>query len=89
MYRLIRENDNKELQGRTVSFIEWNEDDTFHSEHSEPAEGRSLIIDPHPLFYTWMTTPITSFTKEGNVLKFQTKNSNYILEQYNIDQNGN
>jgi hypothetical protein len=85
MYRLIRENDNKELQGKTVSFIEWNEDGTFHRKHSEPAEGRSLILDPHFLFYTWMTTEIISFSYEGNVLKFQTKNSNYILEQYNID----
>lgn len=83
MYRLIRENDNKILEGRTVSFIEWNEDDTFHNTHNEPAEGRSLILDPHPLFYTWMTTEIISFSDEGNVLKFQTKNSNYILEKFN------
>jgi hypothetical protein len=81
MYLLTRENDNKILQGRTISFIEWNEDDTFHSTHVEPAEGRSLIMDPHPLFYTWMTTEIISFSYEGDILKFSTKNSNYILEQ--------
>jgi hypothetical protein len=46
----------------------------------EPAEGRSVIIDPHHFSYTWLTTEITSFTKDKDKLIFSTKNSNYILE---------
>ena len=80
MYRLTRERDNKTIIGEQVIFIEWNEDLSFSKSYDEPAVGRSVMIDPHHFSYTWLTTEITSFTKDGNKLIFSTKNSNYILE---------
>jgi hypothetical protein len=79
-YKLTRERDNKTIIGEQVIFIEWDEDGRFSNKHDEPAEGRSVMIDPHHFSYTWLTTEITSFTKDGNKLIFSTKNSNYILE---------
>jgi transcriptional regulator with XRE-family HTH domain len=80
MYKLTREKDNKTIIGEQVKFIEWDEYGRFSNKHDEPAEGRSVMIDPHHFSYTWLTTEITSFTKDGNKLIFSTKNSNYILE---------
>ena len=76
MYILTRENDDKKLQGEVARFIEWSDEGRFSKIHDEPAEGRSLILDPQYFSYTW----ITSFAYEDNILKFSTKNSNYILE---------
>jgi hypothetical protein len=80
-YKLLRENDNLIIEGLKIKFIEWDEDDRFKEMHDEPSIGMSLMIDPHPFNYTWLTTVITSFSEEGNILKFATKNSNYILEK--------
>lgn len=80
MYKLNREKDNRVIGGKVVKFVEWDENGRFSKIHDEPSEGRSLILDPHYFSYTWMTTEITSFAYEGTILKFSTKNSNYILE---------
>lgn len=80
-YKLLRENDNKIIEGLKIKFIEWDEDGGFKSVYDEPSIGRSLIVDPHPFNYTWLTTIITSFSEENGVLKFTTENSNYILEE--------
>ena len=81
MYKLIRERDNKTIIGEQVKFIEWDEDGRFSEFHDEPTIGKSVMIDPHHFSYTWLTTEITSFTKDGDKLIFSTKNSNYILEE--------
>jgi len=81
MYKLTRERDNKTIIGEQVKFIEWDEDGGFSEFHDEPTIGKSVMIDPHPFKYTWLTTRITSFTKDGNKLIFSTKNSNYTLEE--------
>lgn len=80
MYKLTREKDNRVIGGKVVKFVEWDENGRFSKTHDEPSEGRSVMIDPHHFSYTWLTTEITSFTKDGNKLIFSTKNSNYILE---------
>lgn len=80
MYKLTREKDDRVIGGKVVKFVEWDEDGRFSNSFDEPAIGRSLILDPQYVVYTWLTTEITSFTNEDGVLKFSTKNSNYILE---------
>ena len=80
MYRLTREQDNKVIEGEKIGYIEWDEDGRFSKLFDEPAIGRSIILDPHYFKYTWMTTSITSFTKDEDKLIFQTKNSTYILK---------
>jgi hypothetical protein len=82
MYKLVRERDNKTLVGQAVKFIEWEEDGRFSKSHDEPAIGRSVMLDPHHFNYTWLTTEITSFMYDGNILKFSTKNSVYTLKKY-------
>jgi hypothetical protein len=81
MYKLTRERDNKTIIGEQVKFIEWDEDGGFSEFYDEPTIGKSVMINPHPINYTWLTTRITSFTKDGDKLIFSTKNSNYILEE--------
>ena len=80
MYKLIRERDNLTKVGKAIKYIEWNEEGRVSNSYDEPGIGRSLILDPQYVVYTWLTTEITSFTNEDGVLKFSTKNSNYILE---------
>ena len=80
-YQLTREKDNRILGGRVIKFVEWNEYGGYSKVHDEPAIGRSVILDPHSFSYTWLTTEITSFEYDGDVLKFDTKNSKYILEK--------
>lgn len=83
MYKLTREKDDRVIGGSVVKFVEWDENGRFSKTHDEPSEGRSLILDPQYVAYTWLTTEITSFEYEGDVLKFDTKNSKYILETIN------
>jgi hypothetical protein len=80
MYKLTRERDNLTKVGKAIKYIEWNEQGRVSNSYDEPAIGRSLILDPQYVVYTWLTTEITSFTNEDGVLKFSTKNSNYIME---------
>ena len=83
MYKLTREKDDRVIGGSVVKFVEWDEVGRVSNSYDEPAIGRSLILDPQYVVYTWLTTEITSFTNEDGVLKFSTKNSNYILETIN------
>ena len=74
---LVRENDNKQVTGSVVKYVEWNEDGTFKSVHDEIGVGRSAVIDPAPHGqFRWMTTKITEIISES---KFRTKNSTYNL----------
>jgi hypothetical protein len=85
-YELIRERDQLILKGSKVKYVEWNEDGTFKEAHSEPLIGRSVIVNPQYLNYTWLTTPITEIleeSEEGTYLKFKTKNSDYELFKTN------
>ena len=79
-YRLVRERDNLTKQSARVTWLEWNEDDTFKSKHDEPAIGRSLLMSPFYQFYTWQTTTITEIVEQrDDYIKFKTGNSNYEL----------
>ena len=79
-YKLTRERDNKVLYGDLIKYIKWNEDGSFSKSYDEPAIGRSVMLDPHRIVYTWLTTEILSFNIEDNITYISTKNSKYILE---------
>jgi len=80
MYKLVRERDNKTLVGKTVYYVNWNEDGSADSVIREPKLGYSLILDiEHGFSYTWLTTTITSFEQIGEELHFTTENSKYVL----------
>lgn len=81
-YRLLRESDHLVKVGNQLRYVEWDEDGKFKEAHKEPKIGFSLLLDPHPLFYSWLTTPITEILEEsenGSYLKFKTQNSTYEL----------
>ena len=79
-YKLVRERDGLSNVGHKVGWIEWNEDGTFKKLHDEAAVGRSLILDPQRISYTWMTTTVTEILEQKeNYIKFATTNSIYEL----------
>jgi hypothetical protein len=81
-YKLVRERDGLSNVGHKAGWIEWNEDGTFKELHDEAAVGRSLILDPQRISYTWMTTTVTEILEQKkNYIKFATTNSIYELWQ--------
>jgi hypothetical protein len=80
-YKLVRESDGLTKHGQTAGWIEWKKKDkTFKKLHDEPAVGRSFILDPNRINFTWWTSTITEVLEEKkNYCKFRTKNSVYEL----------
>jgi hypothetical protein len=78
-WKLSREGDGLVKKSTDIKWLEWNEDGTFKSEHSEPAIGRSLLMSPFNRYFTWQTTQIIAFKPIDNGFIFVTKNSNYTL----------
>ena len=79
-WKLVRERDGLTRQSAEVMWLEFNEDGTFKSKHDEPAVGRSLIMSPFNMFFTWQTTTITEIVEQTeDYLKFKTLNSTYEL----------
>lgn len=79
-YKLVRERDGLTNVGHQAGWIEWSEDGKFKELHNEPAVGRSLILDPQRMSYTWLTTTVTEILEQKeNYIKFATTNSIYQL----------
>ena len=79
-YKLVRESDGLTNYGQQIKWIEWKEDGTFSKQYDEPAINRSLILNPHRISYTWLTTSVTEIIEQqDDYIKFKTKNSNYEL----------
>ena len=79
-WKLVRERDGLTKQSKEVMWVEWNEEGRFKSKHDKPAVGRSLIMSPFTMSFTWQTTSITEIVEQrGDYIKFKTKNSNYEL----------
>ena len=92
MYKLTRLGDGLVKQSEDVIWIEWDSEGRLDSIHNEPAIGRSLMMSPFNIFFTWQTTPITAFEVTDSGVEFVTENSNYVLEQIqeitNTNDNG-
>ena len=79
-YKLVRERDNLIMEGAKIRWIEWNENESYNSDHYEPELGRSLILDPNEISCVWMTTEITEIIEQKKeYIKFRTLNSVYEL----------
>ena len=79
-WKLVRESDGLTNQSKDVLWLEFNDDGTFKSKHSEPGIGRSLLMSPFNQFFTWQTTTVTEILEEReDYIKFKTQNSNYEL----------
>jgi len=79
-WKLVRESDGLTKESKDVLWLEFNEEGTFKSKHSEPAVGRSLLMSPFNEFFTWQTTTVTEIVEErDDYIKFKTENSTYEL----------
>ena len=86
-WKLVRERDGLTNYGREIGWIEWNEDGRFKAKHDKPAVGRSCMLDPHRISFTWLTTDVTSILEEReDYVKFTTLNSVYELFKLNNEQ---
>jgi hypothetical protein len=76
-YKLVRESDGLTKHGQTAGWIEWKKKDkTFKKLHDKPAVGRSFILDPNRMSFTWCTSTVTEVLEEReNYCKFKTQNS--------------
>lgn len=77
-YKLVRLNDGLVKHSLNVKFIEFDEEGKFKKDFEEPAVGRSLLMSPFNMFFTWQTTTITEII-ESDPLHFKTSNSEYKL----------
>lgn len=83
-WKLVRERDGLTNYGSKIGWIEWNEDSRFKEKHDGPAIGRSLMLDPHRMSFTWLTTIVTEIIEERpDYVKFKTSNSVYELYKLN------
>lgn len=81
-YKLVRERDGLTIYGTQISWVQWDKDGRFKDRQDTPEVGLSLIVDPHRMSFTWLTTPITVIMEEKeDYIKFKTENSNYELWQ--------
>jgi hypothetical protein len=89
-WKLVRERDGLTNYGSRIGWIEWNEDSRFKEKHDGPAIGRSLMLDPHRMSYTWLTTVVTEIIEERiDYIKFKTSNSIYELHKLYDAPTGN
>ena len=85
-YKLVRERDGLTKYGQEMGWIEFHENGTFKEKHNEPAIGRSCILDPHRISFTWLTTSVTEIVEQReDYIKFKTRNSNYELWKLNAN----
>jgi hypothetical protein len=91
-WKLTRSGDGITFHSVDILWIEWNENGTFKAKHEDFAVGRSLLMSPFNQFFTWQTTPITKIIAEGAdtfYVKFETKNSEYVLSRVYEEATGN
>lgn len=81
-YKLVRERDGLTIYGTQISWVQWDKDGRFKDRQDTPEVGLSLIVDPHRMNFTWLTTTVTVIVEEREgYIKFKTENSNYQLWQ--------
>ena len=79
-YKLVRERDQLIKISLDIKWVEWDESGKYLADYKEILVGRSLIMSPFNMSFTWQTTNVIEIIeqKEGYV-KFKTENSNYEL----------
>ena len=87
-WTLVRKRDGLTKWSNQIGFIEWKEDGLLKELHkgSKGLEiGRSLILAPFNMQFTWQTTEITGIVSEYfiegkmDIVTFKTNNSEYTL----------
>ena len=80
-YELTKEDEPSFFKASSrVKWIEFGDIGAYKSWYTFPEIGRSLLMSPFNLGFTWQTTDVLEYTMEGaDIVRFKTKNSNYIL----------
>ena len=79
-YRLVRERDGLTKQSLAIKWLEFDEDGKYKADFQDIAVGRSLLMSPFNIYFTWQTTPVTEILSETeNYIRFATENSIYEL----------
>ncbi len=83
-WQLVRKRDGLTKHSSKIGFIEWNDDGSFKELYDDSMTssidiGRSLIMEPTRMEFIWLTTRITDYDIQDDVLKFKTENSEYEL----------
>lgn len=80
-YKLTR-TDGLTKESSRIKWIEFDENGRFKEDFASPLVGRSLLMSPFSISFTWQTTPVTEILEKGGTfIKFLTKNSEYKLEK--------
>lgn len=78
-YRLER-TDGLIKQSSRIRWMGYGENDNFKEWYNLPAVGRSLLMSPFSLRFTWLTTLVTEILEESrDLIRFKTENSEYLL----------
>ena len=79
-YRLVRERDGLTKTSIAVKWLEFDEEGKYKADFEDIAVGRSLLMSPFNMYFTWQTTPVTEILSETeNYIRFATENSIYEL----------
>lgn len=79
-WKLVRERDGLTKHSVEVMWLEFDDEGRFKAKHTEPGEGRSLLMSPFNEFFTWQTTVVTEIVEQrDDYVKFHTGNSTYEL----------
>ena len=79
-YKLVRERDGLTKTSLAIKWLEFDEEGRYKADFQEIAIGRSLIMSPFNIYFTWQTTPVTEIVEQReDYIRFRTENSNYEL----------
>ena len=79
-YRLVRERDGLTNKSFAIKWLEFDDEGRYKADFQSADIGRSLIMSPFNIYFTWQTTPVTEILEEkDNYIRFSTENSIYEL----------
>ena len=79
-YRLVRERDGLINKSFAIKWLEFDDNGRYKADFQSASVGRSLIMSPFNIYFTWQTTPVTEILEEkDNYIRFATENSIYEL----------
>jgi len=79
-YKLVRDRDQLTKTSMEIKWLEFEKNGNYKASFSNIAIGRSLIMSPFGIHFTWQTTLVIEIVEQREgYIKFNTENSNYEL----------
>lgn len=79
-YKLVRERDGLTKTSIAIKWLEFDQEGKYKADFQEIAIGRSLMMSPFNIYFTWHTTLVTEIIEQReDYIKFNTENSTYEL----------